>query len=231
MSARFRRYELRTTDVSAARAFYEAVLGHGGDAIVELPATARERGAPAHWLGHIGPVDVDGIVSQWMAGGAMRLGPPSAERAIVRDPNGATVALTSESPVSRADVVWHLLNTAHVARALACYLELFGWQERDCTELPAPFGLQRRFAFGQDAPAAGALTDISARPTVHEHWLYFFGVPSFDEALARVLANGGEVFAAVEGPDGVRGAMCHDPQGAAFGLMKENDGSSTHARP
>jgi predicted enzyme related to lactoylglutathione lyase len=220
MSARFCRYELRTTDVSAAQAFYRAVLGGEDRVITELPAAAAARGAPAHWLGTLGPVDVEETASRWIAQGGMRLGPASAERAIVRDPNGATVALARGGAIASAGVVWHLLHAANVPRAVATYVAPFGWCETERVALPPPFGAQRTFAIVAGEEASAAITDITDRPTVHEHWLFFFDAPDFDEKLARVRDRGGEVFAIVETPSGGRGAMCHDLQGAAFGLMK-----------
>jgi len=60
VTKRFCRVQLRTTDVASARAFYAAVLGDGvATDIVPLPDEAAARGAPPHWLGHIGVDDVD----------------------------------------------------------------------------------------------------------------------------------------------------------------------------
>src|SRR5215471_3099918 len=117
--ARFCRFQLRTTDVAAARAFYAAVLGNGGADIVPLPDEARARGARPHWLGHLGVDDVKTAAGAFVERGATRLGPtrPGAgggEVAILRDPGGAVVALATTPPASAAapaDIVWHSLNT------------------------------------------------------------------------------------------------------------------------
>lgn len=98
---RFHHFELRTTDVTAARKFYEAVLLAPLDALVtELPAAARARGAPAHWLGHLHVDDLDRTVASFLEAGAERLGPArttddGAPIIGLRDPLGAAVALTS----------------------------------------------------------------------------------------------------------------------------------------
>lgn len=61
-AGRFRRYELRTSDLDAARAFYAEVLGSefwGSDvSLIALPERAAARGAPPHWLGYIAVADV-----------------------------------------------------------------------------------------------------------------------------------------------------------------------------
>src|SRR4051812_35250673 len=113
MSSRFEWYDLRTTDIPAACAFYADVLGFepradprgvtlcaGGDpvaSISSLPETARARGAPAHWLGQLGVPDVAAVSASLQAHGSERLGPPTQDPsvpfAVLRDPFGALVAL------------------------------------------------------------------------------------------------------------------------------------------
>jgi len=218
MSVRFRRYELRTTDVDGARAFYDAVLGRTDLAISPLPDSARARGAPAHWLGSLGPVDVAAESARWIAAGATRLGPPGSP--VLRDATGAAVSLTAEAGAADAGVALHVLNTRDVARAQQEYVERFGWSPAAPLVLPAPYGALPAFSFVSGEPAKVAIADVSARHEVHVHWLHFFGTSSLDAALEAVQRNGGEVFGVVARPDGRRGAMCHDPQGAAFGWME-----------
>jgi len=226
--AQFFRFELRTTDVPAARAFYAAVLGDGGDAdIVPLPVEARARGARPHWLGHLGVDDLESAVGAFVERGATRLGPtrPSAgggEVAILRDPGGAVVALAtapSAPAAAPADIVWHSLNTADLGRAIAGYCELFGWQLTDRLDLGA-LGVYHAFAWTAGGASVGAIADIAGRPGVHPHWLFHFGVPALDPALATVRAAGGLVLPPVVLPDGTRIAVCDDPHGAAFALQQ-----------
>ena len=62
MANRFRRYELRTTDLEGARAFYADLFGDrfwaGAIEVAALPAAAAARGAPPYWLGHVAVEDV-----------------------------------------------------------------------------------------------------------------------------------------------------------------------------
>jgi predicted enzyme related to lactoylglutathione lyase len=124
-AARFVRYELRTTTVDEARAFYAELLGGdlwGDDVgIAPLPDQALARGARPHWLGHLGVGDVDGTVNRLVALGAQQLGPTvrgaSASHAIVRDPFGAVVALNSTTAPPHRDRVANLEEKLAVVRA------------------------------------------------------------------------------------------------------------------
>lgn len=223
---RFCRFVLRTTDVEAARAFYASLLGDvGADLDIEpLPEAAAARGAPAHWLGHIGVDDVEAAARAFVERGATRLGPTrplaGGEAAIVRDPGGAVVAVaTKPSSPTSTSVVWHGLNTTDLERAAACYRELFGWQTTDRLDLGA-LGVHHRFAWHAGGTNVGSMADIAGRPGVHPHWLYHFRVPALDPALTAVRAAGGVVMSPIELPGGDRIAVCDDAQGAAFALRE-----------
>ena len=223
---RFCRIELRTTDVAAARGFYRALLGDAGSDIVPLPAEAIARGARPHWLGHLGVADVEGVARAFVAEGATSLGPirPSATGgavALLRDPGGAVVALATPPPAPvRADVVWHSLNTADLARATAGYCGLLGWQPTEVVDL-GPHGRHQMFAWSRGGASVGSMSDIAGRPGVHPHWLFHFRVAALGPALAAVRAAGGLVLDPVTLPNGTRVAVCDDPQGAAFALQEE----------
>ena len=234
MTTRFCRIELRTTDVPAARLFYRTLLGGDGADVVPLPADAIARGARPHWLGHLGVADVEGMARAFVAEGATGLGPsrPIATGgavAILRDPGGAVVALaTPPSTPVRGDVVWHSLNSADLARAMASYRALMGWQVTGAVDL-GPLGRHHMFAWSPGVAGAGSvgsvgsvgsMADIAGRPNVHPHWLFHFRVAALAPALATVRAAGGLVLDPVTLPSGGRVAVCDDPQGAAFALQE-----------
>jgi predicted enzyme related to lactoylglutathione lyase len=222
---RFCRFELRTTNVAAARAFYATVLGEGGADIVPLPEAAAARGAPAHWLGHLGVDDVEGAACAFVERGAARLGPTrptvdGGEVAIVHDPGGAVVAVaTPPSAPARANVVWHQLHTTDLARATASYRELFGWQLTDRLDLGA-LGVHQQFAWYAGGASVGSMADTAGLPGVHPHWLFHFRVAALEPALVAVRAAGGVVIGPTVLPGGHRIAVCDDPQGAAFALRE-----------
>ncbi len=78
---RFVWYELMTTNLETAKAFYANVVGWGtrdarlayslftaGDApvtgLMKLPEDARRAGVTPHWIGYVGVDDVDAVVGQ-----------------------------------------------------------------------------------------------------------------------------------------------------------------------
>jgi predicted enzyme related to lactoylglutathione lyase len=229
MANRFRRYELRTTDVSAARDFYVELFGaeFWSDelAVIPLPERAAARGAPAHWLGHIAVGDLDDATSRFVASGAEQLGPlqrtaGGAALAIFRDPGGAIVGLTSGQASPRADrVVWHVLHARDEARAFTVYASLLGWSPTELVDL-GPEGRHQMFTWVDGGRAVGSVANTVDLPRVHPQWLFFFGVPSIEESLAKVRDLGGFTLAAVRMASGHLVAGCDDPEGAAFALYQ-----------
>jgi predicted enzyme related to lactoylglutathione lyase len=230
VEGRFCRYELRTTDVEAARAFYANVLGAAfWDANVSLsplPERAAARGAPAHWLGHIATHDVEETARRFVALGAERLGP--TERAfdgqpfaVLRDPFGAVVAVSLEPTTPRRSVVaWHHLHTADFRGSLETYKKLFGWTGTEVADLGPDIGRHQRFSWDESGHSTGSMSNTVRLPHVHPHWLFFFAMTKVDESLAKVRAFGGEAPEPTKVASGVLVAPCHDPQGAAFGLFQ-----------
>lgn len=118
---------------------------------------------------------------------------------------------------SRSDVVFHVLHTADLARTVATYTELLGWELRERRDLGAT-GVFHEVAAGPGQPVFGSISDVADRPGVHPHWIYVFRVASLDDALAKVKGAGGVVAGTFERPDGGRLAVCDDPQGSAFAV-------------
>ncbi len=231
---RFCRYELRTTDVAAARAFYAAVLGEDTRDIVPLPEAAAARGAPAHWLGHLGVDDIEAAASAFTERGATRLGPtrPTAdggEIAILRDPGGAVVAVaTPPSSPARSDIVWHQLHTTDLSRATAIYCELFGWRLTECLD-HGPHGVHQSFAYNTGGASVGSMAETALLPGIHPHWLFHFRVAALEPVMAAVRAAGGVVIGPIVLPGGDRIAACDDPQGAAFAVRECQPGAAAGA--
>lgn len=181
----FHHLELRTTDLEAARAFYEAVLDGPFDALLtELPATARRRGAPPHWLGHLFTPDVDATCAAFLAAGGQSLGPSRETddglRVVgLRDPWGAVVALTDrrEPQVARGTPI-HLSADPDAARAF--------------------YGDIGRF---ERIPGPG----------VHPQWIFPIVVQRFGAQLERLqhaLVEGSSDFAYAHDPQGAAFAFC-----------------------
>ncbi len=220
----FDHIRLRTSDIAAARTFYKTILGQDDLEITKLPAEAVARGAPAHWLGHLGVEDVEAVASKFIARGAVRLGlPPTPETGgevtVLRDPGGAVIGLVKRSALLRTQAVWHHLNTHDAAQAITNYSEILGWQPTKRFDLGRGIEIQE-FAGDADGESIGSIADIAGRPGVHPHWLFHFRVPALEPALAEIRAAGGLVIDAISLPGGNRVAVCDDPQGAAFALRE-----------
>jgi uncharacterized protein len=213
MANGFVRFTLRTSDVEAARSFYDALLEEGAPDASELPASLRARGARPHWLGYLATPEFDRTMEAFVVRGATRLGNGD----LLRDPGGAILALTSPQDKSRRDVVWQQLLTPDSGRAKRDYGELFGMTIGPRMDVPQ-YGSFDQFGWGPDAPS-GSIGDITGKPHIHPQWLFFFRVADLERALSHVRTNKGTVIGPTTLPDRRRIAVCEDPQGAQFALM------------
>ena len=243
---RFCFYELRTTDRAAATDFDGAVWGSESIAagredahlwvrfdgenvgeITVLPPQAVAKGAPAHWLGHLGVSDVELGVQRWESLGGSQLGPrrqtaDGYQIALIRDPFESVVALTNrEGSADPRGVLWHELHTQDQERAVSGYGQAVGIVKTEAFDPGLGIGLYQQFAW-QDSPSSvGAMVSSVRIPGVHPHWLYYFKVPDLMRAIERTESLGGRVYQGVRVlPSGARVAQCEDPQGAVFGLLQ-----------
>ncbi|MFO7587141.1 MAG: VOC family protein [Gemmatimonadota bacterium] len=245
---RFLWYDLMTTDVPAAQAFYRSVAGWGVETwdagekpypmwtvgerpiggAMDLPAEAREAGAPPHWLAYVGVPDVDATTAQAAGLGATVLVAPMdiptvGRFAVLCDPDGAVFAVfRPEGDMSGhggapavGDVSWRELIADDYAEAFAFYRELFGWEVAEDMEMGAD-GIYRIYGAG-GPPLGGMMNKEPGMPV--GAWLFYVRTDDLDAVLERVRAGGGEVLnGPMDVPGGGRIAQCRDPQGAAFAL-------------
>ena len=242
---RFVWYELVTTDVKAATAFYSKVMGWGawdvsvpgkayilfGDGkgsisgLIQLPDDARQMGGRPSWVGYVGVDDVDATAARIARlGGSVDVPPTNASDisrfSMFTDPQGARLALFKWlRPGQQQPAPPHARGRVGLHELLAADLEQ-AWAFYG--EL---FGWQKEKAEAGPYPlfSAGGLTigSMLAKPAAapDPFWLYYFNVGDIDATMARVKAGGGEI---LEGPFEVPGgswiARCADPQGAMFAL-------------
>ena len=245
---RFLWYELMTTDMEAAKAFYTEVVGWGtrdasvpgmaytqftvGGAsvsgLMDLPEDARKMGAKPTWVGYVGVDDVDATADRIkQLGGTVHVPPteiPNVSRfSVVADPQMATLTL----------VKW--LNPAQEQPAALGEPGRVGWHDLLAADWEKAFAFYSELFGWRKADAEigsmGTYQMFSARgqtiggmstkpPMVPmPFWLYYFNIDDIDAAAERVKAGGGRI---LEGPLEVRGggwiARCADPQGAMFAL-------------
>ena len=241
-------YELMTTDMEAAKAFYAGVVGWGaqdvsmpgttytlftaGGALIsgltELSEDARKIGLRPSWLGYVAVDDVDASAERLkQLGGALHVPPtetPNISRfSIAADPQTATIALLKwldggQAPSAEFDAPGRV-----------------SWHELVAADLEAAFAFYRELfgwqKAGADTGPAGTYQLFSVgeqtiggmftKPVAEPvpFWLYYFNVGDIDAAIRRVTAGGGAI---LDGPIEVPGkrwiARCADPQGAIFAL-------------
>jgi uncharacterized protein len=241
-------YELITTDMAAAQAFYTRVVGWDAQdastpdlayalltagtasvmGLMDLPAEAIRMGATSRWMGYVGVSDINAKVSQIKGLGGTVYVPPTDTNigriAVVTDPQMSTFALveglkfTPQQPVGMAE-------PGHI-----------GWHELIAADWETAldfyrelFGWQKAAAdigpadtyqsFSADGQTIGGM--VTKRPLQPAPaWLYYINIGDVEPAAERVKAAGGEIF---EGPlelaDGSSVIRCTDPQGAAFALQ------------
>jgi uncharacterized protein len=246
-------YELMTTDVEAAKAFYAQVVGWdtqdvstpdmayilftaGGASVsglMGLPKNA-ECSRPS-WLGYVGVDDVDAAADRIkQLGGTVHVPPqdfPNVSRfSVARDPQMATIALFKWLDPSQQQAAAPPEAPGHV-----------GWHELFAADWETAWPFYSEL-FGwkkaaTDTGPAGTYLLFSAGgqtiggmvtkpPAVPDpFWLYYFNIGDIDVAMKRVRAGGGEI---INGPIEVIGkrwiVQCTDPQGAIFALV----GKRTH---
>jgi len=245
---RFVWYELVTTDIKAAVAFYSKVMGWNawdvsapgkdyilfGDGkgsiagLMRLPDDVRQRGGEPAWLGYVGVDDVDATVARLTRlGGSVDVPPTDASGisrfSVCADPQRARLALfkwlkPEQQPQTGPDEPGRV-----------------GWHELLAADPEQAwafyaelFGWQKEDADrGAERPyrffSAGGVTigSILAKPeaAAEAFWLYYFNVGDIDATLRRITAGGGEILEGpLEMPGGTWIARCTDPQGAMFAL-------------
>jgi hypothetical protein len=244
-------YELMTSDMAAAKAFYTKVVGFGGrDAsspgmpytlltagetavggLMMLPADARRVGAQPRWLGYVGVADVDASARRINElGGAVHIPPadiPDIGRfAVVADPQAATLALIK--PLGPGEPEADALDKPGRV----------GWHELLAADganafifYSELFGWRKAElennlddAYQPFSAGAQAIGGMFTKPpfVANPFWLYYFNVADIAVAAANVTAVGGKILEGpVEVPGGSRVARCEDPQGAMFALMEK----------
>jgi uncharacterized protein len=246
---RFAWYELLTTDMAAAKAFYRDVVGwETRDAstpqmtyslltssgspvagLMELPEEGRRMGATPRWVGYVAVDDVDATADRLKRLGGTVFVPPTDSNigrvSIVADAQTATLALVGGLKPERRAAELHELGQVGWHELLAADgAKAFGFY----SEL---FGWQKAQADPETLPKASyqlfAVGDVKmggmltklARVPI-PFWLYYFNVADVGLATERVRAGGGKV---AQGPMELTDenwiVRCIDPQGAMFALQ------------
>jgi predicted enzyme related to lactoylglutathione lyase len=241
-------YELMTTDVKAAEAFYRSVVGwtsqawgepgaytlmKAGEAmiagIMTLPKEVCDAGGRPGWVGYVGVDNVDAATAGVRkAGGTVHREPadiPDVGRfAVVADPGGATFMLFT--PKGGDGTARDQMAPGHVG-----WHELYAADWQKAFDFYAgQFGWTKADAMDMGpmgtyqlfaaggAPIGGMMNKPDAVPM--PVWLFYFNVPEIDAAVTSIRAGGGQVVnGPMEVPGGAWIVQATDPQGAMFALV------------
>jgi predicted enzyme related to lactoylglutathione lyase len=245
---RFVWYELMTTDMLAAKAFYAKVVGWGAadtsttdlaytlltagkvpvGGLMELPADARKMGATPRWMGYVGVKDVDAAADRiTRLGGAVYVPPTDTNIgriSVVADPQTATLGLVEGLKPGKQQPA-EMGNSGRV-----------GWHELHAADWKKVFAFYGE-AFGWrkadveidptdiyqllsagGQTIGGMLTKRAEEP--QPFWLNYFNVDDIDAATECVKSAGGSILTGpLELPGEIWITRCGDPQGALFALQ------------
>ena len=254
--ARFAWYELLTTDVEAASAFYGQVVGWGAKdestedlvyavltagevpvgGLMDLPEEGRRLGATPRWLGYVAVDDIDDTAAQIRRrGGAVMLPPTDSNIgrvSVVADPQMANFALVSGLTYGQPQ------STGLDEMGRVGWHELLAQDRHKIFDFYGElFGWQKDP--GETDPAdfyqlfssagqtlGGMLTKLPSVP--QPCWLYYFNVDDIGAAAKRVNDGGGRMLQGpIELSDNCWIARCVDPQGALFALQGARGPKST----
>ncbi|ELS51277.1 VOC family protein [Streptomyces viridochromogenes] len=238
--------ELGTSDLAAAKRFYEGLFGwraetdprqeaggysiaHLGDAPVAALTPLYREGQPVAWNVAFAVPDADAAAAQVTeAGGTVLVGPMDVfdvgRFAVAVDPTGAGFQLWQARAFSGAGLLnapgslgWVELMTREPERAVDFYTTVFGWSV-DAAERYTQWGIG-------GADFGGMVTMDDKFPhEVPAHWLPYFAVVDVDLTAADATEAGGTVLMEPTSvPDGPRIAVLRDPQGAMFGVYRAAD--------
>lgn len=243
-------YELMTSDVKAAEAFYSRVLGWTGEGwgedgayrimsagshnvagLMTMPDAFKASGGHPCWVGYVGTDDVDAAAERLRAAGGQVQRPPEdipeiGRFAVVADPQGAMFMLFSPKGDPEPAAPAGLPGTV-------------GWHELYAEDWTTAFD----FYAGQFGWTKGDSVDIGPMGTYQLFvaggvpiggmmnrfesiprpvWGYYFNVPGIEAAAEAVRAGGGKVFMEPhQVPGGGWIVNCSDPQGAHVSFLSQ----------
>jgi uncharacterized protein len=222
-SARFVWYELMTTDLAAARAFYSKVVGwepknaempgteywlfNMGEkqmaGLMDLPEESRKMGTPSSWIGYVGVESVDAAEAKSKASGGRTYQPPTdipgvGRFAVLADPTGAVISLFQSSDANQMSPL-----TQQDPGGV-------GWHELYSGDVNAVwpyyeglFGWQKLDSMDMGEMGTYQIFGVGDQqiggmmnkpPEVPaSYWNYYFNVGNIDEAAERVKSAGGTI--------------------------------------
>ena len=238
--------DLMTNDVDAAHRFYAGLFGweiedqgeafgHYGLAMLRGKTVAgigplQDAGMPPAWSTYLATSNLDTTAAKVKDAGGTVLMPPmdvgdTGRMAVVQDPVGAVVGFWQAKEHLGAALVnepaapcWNELHTRDTAAADEFYSAVCGYE---LEKMDGPPGFDYMLLKIDGRPVGGRMKMGADFPAeVPPHWLTYFAVDDTDAAAEKVRAIGGSV---TNGPNDSpygRMAICTDPAGAMFAIIK-----------
>lgn len=241
--------DLTTSDVDAAKAFYGELFGWEagdvpGDAggyamftrdgrLVAGVGPLQDAGQPVAWATYVAVGYADATAELAKGAGAhVMFGPidvmDAGRMAVLAHPAAGFLGIWQAGEHTGAQLVndpgslsWNELLTRDVAGAKAFGEAVFGWSSEAMEMSGAEYTVVR---VGERSVAGIAPMPDGVPEEAQAFWMTYFAVEDCDAAVAAVQAHGGTVTMEPHSADGVgRFAVVTDPQGAAFGVIRNFD--------
>jgi uncharacterized protein len=244
--------DLATKDADGARDFYGKLFGwrvevnpdpqyggyglakrHGQDAAGIGPVQSAEQ--PTAWSMYVGTDDVEALAEKVRAAGGTVIAPPfdvgdQGRMAVFQDPTGAFISAWQGTQMGGFQTSgpnaygWSELSSTDIDKALPFYRDVLGWEAR---RSPMPGGPDYiEFQLDGQSVAGGWAMDPAQMRGAPSNWLVYFSVDDVDAAFRTAIEAGGREINAPQSYPGGTFAIVTDPQGAAFGLLHQEDRAS-----
>jgi predicted enzyme related to lactoylglutathione lyase len=195
-----------------------------------LNAEQKKMNVPPHWLPYVATANVDDAVKRVASLGGTVVMPgmdvmDKGRMAVLQDPTGAHFAVWQSGTHAGAGIAgehgtmcWQELMTTDTKKATAFYSGLFGWKPEE-----KRFGdmLYTTFGLGGPMPVAGMMQMGPEFAGAPSHWMTYISVEDCDASAAKAGTLGGQVCVPpTDIPEVGRFAVCNDPAGAYFSIIK-----------
>jgi predicted enzyme related to lactoylglutathione lyase len=145
--------------------------------------------------------------------------------AVIQDPQGAVFSLWQPVKHIGAELVnvpgafcWNELYTHDIDASGAFYTKLFGWSAKTAE---MGNGMSYTSFMNGDWPAGGMMEIQKEWGEVPPNWSIYFAVDDCDATCEKIKKLGGKVDnPPMDIPEVGRFAVCADPQGAYFAVIK-----------
>jgi predicted enzyme related to lactoylglutathione lyase len=232
--------ELATNDAAGAKSFYASVFGWkindmpipDGSVYTMLQVDGHDLGAlyenkehPPAWNSYVNVTSVDESAQKAQESGAKVVAQPFdvmdvGRMAIINDPQGASLCLWQPGKHIGATIrgesntlCWNELMTPDIEGAREFYKSLFGWSLKVSPEYTE---------IDLGSTGIGGMMhitpDMQGMPTA---WTPYICVADADATVEKIKSSGGKIHMGPhEIPNVGRFAVCADPQGAMFNIIK-----------